>query len=87
MIAVETFGQEWLTWAQQIMSPEVLHRIICIVLKDLILVPHAGALVTLMAVCGLTIKNLIGDIFFFTYIIKISVAFICLIAYMLFGLV
>lgn len=46
MITVGTFGQEWLTWAQQIgMSPEVLHRIICIASEGFDTVPHAGALV------------------------------------------
>lgn len=87
MITVGTFGQEWLTWAQQIgMSPEVLHRIICIASEGFDTVPHAGALVTLMAVCGLTHKESYYDIFVLT-LLKFSVAFICLIAYMLFGLV
>ena len=78
MITVGTFGQEWLTWAQQIgMSPEVLHRIICIASEGFDTVPHAGALVTLMAVCGLTHKESYYDIFVLT-LLKFSVAFICL---------
>lgn len=87
MITVGTFGQEWLTWAQQIgMSPELLHRIICISSEGFDTVPHAGALVTLMAVCGLTHKESYYDVFILT-VIKFFVAFVCLAAYMLFGLV
>ena len=48
--------------------------------------PHAGALVTLIAVCGLTHKESYYDVFVLT-VMKFFVAFVCLIAYMLFGLV
>lgn len=87
MITVGTFGQEWLTWAQQVgMSPEVLHRIVCIASEGFDSMPHAGALVTLIAVCGLTHKESYYDVFVLT-VMKFFVAFVCLIAYMLFGLV
>ena len=87
MITVANFGQEWFTWAQQIgMSPEVLHRMVCIASEGFDSMPHAGALVTVMAVCGLTHKESYGDVFILTCM-KFFVAFICLIAYMLFGLV
>ncbi len=87
MITVANFGQEWLAMAQQIgMSPEVLHRIVCIASEGFDTVPHAGALVTLMAVCGLTHKESYADVFILT-LMKVLVAFICLAVYMLFGLV
>ena len=87
MITVANFGQEWFTWAQQIgMSPEVLHRMVCIASEGFDSMPHAGALVTVMAVCGLTHKESYGDVFILTCM-KFFVAFVCLIAYMLFGLV
>lgn len=87
MITVDTFGPEWLNWAQQIgMSPELLHRIICIASEGFDSMPHAGALVTVMAVCGLTHKESYYDVFMVT-LFKFGVAFVCLAAYMLFGLV
>lgn len=87
MITVANFGQEWITWAQQIgMSPEVLHRIVCIASEGFDTVPHAGALVTLMAVCGLTHRESYYDVFVLT-LLKFSVGFVCLAAYILFGLV
>ena len=87
MITVANFGQDWLVWAQQIgMSPEVLHRIVCIASEGFDTVPHAGALVTLMAVCGLNHSESYYDVFMLT-LMKVCVGFICLGAYILFGLV
>lgn len=87
MITVANFGQEWLIWANQVGMPlDVLHRIMCIASTGFDSMPHSGALVTLLAVCGLTHQQSYGDIFAVT-LIKIFVGFICLGAYMLFGLV
>jgi H+/gluconate symporter-like permease len=80
-------GQQWLDWAQQIgMSPEVLHRIICMASECIDTVPQAGALVTLMAVCGLTHKESYYDVIILTGL-KTAVVFICLAIYTLTGLV
>lgn len=87
MITISNFGVEWLNWANQIgMSPDVLHRIICIASEGIDSMPHAGALVTLIAVCGLTHRESYYDVFILT-LLKFGVAFICMFAYMLFGLV
>ena len=86
-IALGMLGQEWLTWAQQIgMSPEVLHRIVCLASECIDTVPQAGALVTLMAVCGLTHRESYYDVVVLT-VLKTTVVFICLGLYTLFGLV
>jgi len=85
-IALGMLGNEWLAWAQQIgMSPEVLHRMICLASEGLDTVPHSGALVTLLAVCGLTHKEAYFDVFVLT-LLKTSIAFICFAVYALFGL-
>lgn len=87
MITVSNFGPEWLTWAQQVgMSPELLHRIVCIASEGFDTVPQAGALVTLLAVCGLTHRESYYDIFVLT-ICKFCVAFICLALYSIVGLI
>lgn len=86
-IALGMLGQEWLSWAQQSgMSPEVLHRIICIASEGIDTVPHSGALVTLMAVCGLSHKESYYDVFILT-LLKPFLALLCLAAYYAFGLV
>ena len=87
MITVANFGAEWLQWAQQIgMSPDVLHRIMCIASEGMDTMPHAGALVTLLAVCGLTHKDSYYDILVLTGF-KVAVAIVCMLAYMTLGIV
>ena len=84
-IALGMLGQEWLAWAQSIgMTPEILHRIVCIASEGIDSVPHSGALITLMAVCGLTHKDSYYDVFVLT-LIKPLVALICVGAYCLLG--
>lgn len=86
-IALGMLGEEWLAWAQQIgMSPSLLHRMMCIASEAVDTVPHAGALVTLLAVCGLTHKQSYFDVFMLT-LLKTGVVFICLAIYYLTGLV
>lgn len=86
-IALGMLGQEWLEWAQQIgMSPEVLHRIICMASECIDTVPQSGALVTLMAVCGLTHKESYYDVVVLT-LFKTVVVFICLAIYVVTGIV
>ena len=86
-IALGMLGDQWLAWAQQIGMPtELLHRIVCVASEAIDTVPHAGALVTLLAVCGLTHKESYFDVFVLT-LLKTSVVFICLAVYYLTGLV
>lgn len=76
-IALGMLGNEWLVWAKSIdMPPEVLHRIICLASEGIDTVPHSGALVTLIAVCGLTHKESYYDVFMLT-MMKPAIAFFC----------
>lgn len=76
-IALGMLGNEWLVWAQSIaMPPEVLHRIICLASEGFDTVPHSGALVTLIAVCGLTHKESYYDVFMLT-LMKPAIAILC----------
>lgn len=85
-IALGMLGNEWLVWAQSInLPPEVLHRIICLASEGFDTVPHSGALVTLIAVCGLTHKESYYDIFILT-MMKPAVAFFCWWIYSLTGI-
>lgn len=85
-IALGMLGNDWLSWAQSIgMSPDVLHRIICLASAGLDTVPHSGALVTVISVCGVTHKESYYDVFMLM-IMKTLVAFIFIAFYSLFGI-
>ena len=85
-IALGMLGQEWLAWAQQIgMSADVLHRIICMASECIDTVPQSGALVTLLAVCGLTHRESYYDVVILT-LLKTLVVFACLGVYLMTGI-
>lgn len=85
-IALGMLGQEWLAWARELgMSPEVLHRMVCLASEGLDTVPHSGALVTLMAVCGLSHRESYYDVLVLS-VLKPLVAVLCLGVYLLTGL-
>lgn len=86
-IALGMLGEEWLAWAQQTgVSPEVLHRIVSMASECIDSGPHSGALVTLMAVCGLSHKESYYDVAMLT-IFKTLVVFLCLAVYWWLGIV
>lgn len=63
-IALETLGPKYLAMANSIgMNPEILHRIVAISSGSLDTLPHNGAVITLLAICGLTHKESYRDIF------------------------
>ncbi|RRD57330.1 GntP family permease [Comamonadaceae bacterium OH2545_COT-014] len=54
-IALQTLGSDYLALAQQAgISPELLHRVAVIAAGCLDSLPHNGAVITLLAICGLT---------------------------------
>ena len=66
-------------------EPEVLHRIVSMASECVDTGPHSGALVTLMAVCGLTHRESYYDVVMLT-LLKTLVVFLCLAVYMLTGI-
>jgi len=63
-IALDALGATYLAKAAQIgMDPAILHRVAVIGSGTLDSLPHNGAVVTLLAVCGLTHKDSYKDIF------------------------
>lgn len=68
-IALDLMAKDWLSWANSIgMSPEILHRVASMASGGMDTLPHNGAVITLLAVCGLTHKDSYGDIFVLTAI-------------------
>jgi H+/gluconate symporter-like permease len=86
-IALDLMSKDWLAWANQIgMSPEVLHRIASMASGGLDTLPHNGAVITLLAVCGLTHLQSYKDMFAIT-LIRTGVAFLMIPFHLLTGLV
>jgi H+/gluconate symporter-like permease len=54
-IALSIMAKDWLTWANQVgLSPEMLHRVASMASGGFDTMPHNGAVITLLAVCGMT---------------------------------
>jgi H+/gluconate symporter-like permease len=63
-IALASLGETWLLAGQAAgISPELLHRVITIATGGLDALPHNGAVITLLAICGLSHRKAYGDIF------------------------
>ena len=66
--------------------PEVMHRIVAMASGGMDTLPHNGAVITLLAVTGLTHKQSYKDIFAIT-IIKTLAVFVAIAAFTWFGIV
>lgn len=66
-IALDTFGKQYLAWAQRVgISPELLHRVSAMASGGFDTLPHNGAVITLLGIAGLTHKQSYKDIFAIT---------------------
>jgi H+/gluconate symporter-like permease len=66
-IALEVMGQTYLEWARaQAISPEWLHRIAAMASGGMDTLPHNGAVITLLAITGLSHRQSYPDIFALT---------------------
>jgi H+/gluconate symporter-like permease len=74
-IALDVMGQHFLTLAhEQGISPEFLHRIASMASGGTDTLPHNGAVITLLAITGLTHRESYLDIFAIT-ILKTAIVF------------
>ncbi len=74
-IALETLSKQYIEWANQIGMPlEQLHRIAAMSCTGLDTLPHNGAVITLLAITGMTHKESYLDICVCTVIITTSCA-------------
>ena len=81
-IALDTLGQTYLRLAaEQGIEPALLHRVAVMSAGTLDSLPHNGAVVTLLAVCGVSHRESYFDIF----MVAIVGALIALAAVILFG--
>ncbi|MCM8612926.1 GntP family permease [Accumulibacter sp.] len=63
-IALQAVGQQYLELAQAAgLSPQILHRVAALASGGLDALPHNGAVITLLAICGLNHRQSYFDIF------------------------
>ncbi|SDF49367.1 GntP family permease [Sporolituus thermophilus] len=87
-IALDLMAKDWLAWANSVgLSPELLHRIASIASGGLDTLPHNGAVITLLAVCGLTHKESYLDIFMVATLITVTMGFVAILFHAVTGLV
>jgi len=85
-IALDLMSKDWLAWANSIgMSPEILHRVAAMASGGCDSLPHNGAVITLLAVCGLTHKQSYPDIGMIT-LIKTLMVFVVILFYSVTGI-
>lgn len=85
-IALSMLGDQWIAMAAQAGIPlEVMHRLLAIATVGIDPVPQSGALVTLLAICGLTHKDAYWDLLVLMGM-KFLVPFLCIAFYMLTGI-
>ncbi|MCD1125155.1 GntP family permease [Jinshanibacter sp. LJY008] len=82
-IALAAMGDQLLAATQAAgISPEVLHRVVAMASGGMDTLPHNGAVITLLAVTGLTHKESYKDIFAVTCIKTLAVFFVIGVYYM-----
>lgn len=86
-IALDIFGQHFLAETAAVCIPaEVVHRIAAMASGGMDSLPHNGAVITTLAICGLTHREAYKDMFAIT-ILKVIIAFFGVFFYMLTGIV
>ncbi len=85
-IALSMLGSEWAAMAGGLGIPlDALHRLVAVASVGIDPVPHCGALVTLLAICGLTHKEAYFDIVVLM-VLKFFVPFLCILFYVTTGI-
>jgi H+/gluconate symporter-like permease len=63
-IALQTLGETWLAMGQSAgIAPELMHRVVAIATGGLDALPHNGAVITLLGICGVSHRQAYADIF------------------------
>ncbi len=86
-IALEMLGTKYLEMANSLgISPEIIHRVVSISSGSLDTLPHNGAVITLLAICGLTHKDSYKDIFVVSMVGPIFAVIVAIVLSGVFGL-
>lgn len=86
-IALSIMAKDWLVWANQVgLSPEMLHRVASLASGGFDTMPHNGAVITLLAVCGMTHVQSYKDICITSLIIPFCSGIVVIIVHQITGL-
>ena len=86
-IALEMLGTKYLEMANAMgISPEIIHRVVSISSGSLDTLPHNGAVITLLAICGLTHKDSYKDIFVVSLLVPILAVIASIVLSSMFGI-
>ena len=86
-IALETMGARYLEWGMQVgVSPELLHRVAAMASGGFDTMPHNGAVITLLAICGMTHKESYPDIGMVSLVIPVCTTFVLIFGCMILGI-
>lgn len=85
-IALSTLGADYLAMANAAgINPELLHRIAALAAGCLDTLPHSGAVITLLAICGMTHKQSYGNVAMCTVVIPMVSVVVAITLGTLFG--
>jgi H+/gluconate symporter-like permease len=71
-IALAALGESYVALAQAAgIGPELLHRVVVIASGGLDTLPHNGAVITLLGICGLTHRDSYADIFVVSVVVPV----------------
>ncbi|MDR1684955.1 MAG: GntP family permease, partial [Desulfovibrio sp.] len=86
-IALEAMGARFLEWAQQVnMDPGLLHRVAAMSSGGFDTLPHNGAVITLLAICGLTHKTSYPDIGMVSVVVPFATTLLLILIWTILGL-
>lgn len=81
-IALQTLGDTWLAMGQAAgIAPDLLHRVTAIATGGLDALPHNGAVITLLGICGLSHRQAYADIF----VVAVAIPVLALVVVVLLG--
>ncbi|WP_180682277.1 GntP family permease [Tepidicella baoligensis] len=81
-IALQTLGETWLAMGQAAgIAPDLLHRVTAIATGGLDALPHNGAVITLLSICGLSHRQAYLDIF----VVAVAIPLLSLVAVVVLG--
>jgi len=86
-IALAAMGEHYLKLANQIgLSPELLHRVASMASGGFDTMPHNGAVITLLAICGMNHKQSYPDIGMTSLVIPFAWTFVLIAIWTILGL-
>ena len=86
-IALEAMGARYLEWANLVgLSPELLHRVASMASGGFDTMPHNGAVITLLAITGMTHRKSYPDIGMVSLVIPFTVTMVLIVIWTILGL-